>query len=129
MKKKQLLHKKPYDSERKHTKTRYSSQNLFCKTYILEHLIAKTSSTKIYFAMNFFFKVTHVLFLYTVYIYIYIQLYIIYIIYIYIYTYIFYIYTTYIYIYIYIYVIYIYNKENTITIPGADGFDAMDERI
>ena len=34
----------------------------------------------------------------------------------------------YIYIYIYIYIhIYIYNKENTITIPVVDGFDAMDE--
>ena len=47
--------------------------------------------------------------------YIYIKLYIIYNIYIYIY-----------YIYIYVY-IYITKKENTITRPGVDGFDAMNE--
>ena len=42
MKKKLLLIKKPYDFERKHTKMRYNSQNLLCKTYTLEYLIAKT---------------------------------------------------------------------------------------
>ena len=94
-KKKPFLIKKPYDFERKHTKMRYNPQNLFCKTYILEYLIAKTSSTKIYFAMSFFFKVTHVVFLYTVYIYFYMQ-------YIYIYIFIIYIYNIYIYIKLYI---------------------------
>ena len=94
MKKKLLLIKKPHDFERKLTKMQYNSQNLFCKTYILEQLIAKTSSTKIYFAMNFFFKVTHVVFLYTVYIFLYA-------IYIYIYIYI-YLYILNIYMYIYI---------------------------
>ena len=68
MKKKLLLIKKPHDFERKHRKMSCNSQNLFCKTYILEYLIAKASSTKIYFAMNFFFKVTQLVFLYTVYI-------------------------------------------------------------
>ena len=43
--------------QKKHTKMRYNSQSLFCKTYILEQLIAKASSAKIYFAMNFFIKV------------------------------------------------------------------------
>ena len=71
MKKRLLITKKRYDFERKHTKMWYNWQNLFYKTYILEHLIAKTRSTKIYFAVNFFFKVTHVVFLYTVYIFLY----------------------------------------------------------
>ena len=71
MKKKLLLIKKTYDFEKKHTKMRYISQNMFCKTYILEHLIAKSSSTKIYCAMNLFFKVGHILLLYAVYIFIY----------------------------------------------------------
>ena len=62
--------------------TRFVLQYLY-----LGHLIAKTSSTKIYFAVNFFFKVTHVVFLYTVYIFLYAiyilnYIYIIYIIYI-----------------------------------------------
>ena len=48
-----------------------------------------------------------------IYIYIYIKLYMLYIIYI-------------IYIF-YIHIIYIYDKENTITTSGVDGFDAMDE--
>ena len=52
-------------------KMRYNSQNVFCKTFILEHVIAKTSSTKEIFAMNFFVRVTHVVFLYIVYIFLY----------------------------------------------------------
>ena len=108
-KKKLLLIKKPHDFERKHRKC-YAIHK-FCKTYILEHLIAKASSTKIYFAMNFFFKVTQLVFLYTVYIfsyvvYTYILNYIYYIWYILYIRYIcilcMYIYITYIYIYIYI---------------------------
>ena len=63
--------KKTYNYEKKHTKMRYISQNLFCKTYVLEHLIAKSSSTKIYCAMNLFFKVSHILLLYAVSIFIY----------------------------------------------------------
>ena len=97
MKKRLLITKKRYDFERKHTKMWYNWQNLFYKTYILEHLIAKTRSTKIYFAVNFFFKVTHVVFLYTVYIFLY-KIYIWYNIYI---------------LYIYIYIIYLYIAKKT----------------
>ena len=96
---------------------------MFFKTYILEHLIVKTSSTNIYFAMDFFFKVTHSVFLYTVYIYIYMYIYI----YIYILNYIYILCIIYIIYIFYIHIIYIYDKENTITTSGVDGFDAMDE--
>ena len=79
----------------------------------MEHLIARTSSTKIYFAMNF---LTHVVFLYTVYMFLYAVC-------IYIKLCILYIYNIY---FIYIYILYIHITK-TITISGVDGFDAMDE--
>ena len=122
MKKRLLITKKLYDFERKHTKMWYNWQNLFCKTYILEHLIAKARSTKIYFVVNFFFKVTHVVFLYTVYIYFYTQ-------YVYTCIYIKYIYNIIYVFYIYIYYIFIYSKENTIIIPGVDGLTTQSQYL
>ena len=94
-------------------------QNLYFGT-----LNCKNKFHKHLFCNGFFLQGNPLgIFIYSIYIYIYVYIYI----YIYILNYIYILYIIYIIYIFYIHIIYIYDKENTITTSGVDGFDAMDE--